>query len=62
MIRMFQTSLDDYEKKIYHRDRDDENSDLEKTATSWFWFYWFFLNAAHGTYPLFKMLKHPCLP
>ena len=41
MIRRFQTSLDDYEKKIYHRDRDDENSDLEKTATSWFWFYWF---------------------
>ena len=33
MIRRFQTSLDDYEKKkIYHRDRDDENSDLEKNG------------------------------
>jgi len=32
MIRRFQTSLDDYEKKESITESDDENSDLEKTA------------------------------
>jgi len=42
MIRRFQTSLDDYEKKKSITEiAMMKIVILKKTATSWFWFYWF---------------------